>query len=127
MFEGLQETIFASVGVTVLMTLCGFAFTAAIIFFVFRNVFGGMSKQRQILQTGEAAQAKILRIWDTGTSLNDNPQVGMLLEVQAAGRPPFQVETKAFVSRLRLPAIQPGQTVPVRFDPANPNNIALAL
>ncbi len=41
------------------------------------------------LKDGMPAQATILRIWDTGTTINDNPVVGFLLEVRAesAGLP----------------------------------------
>lgn len=94
---------------------------------IFRKVFGGIKKTNQLLATGEAAQAKILRIWDTGTTLNDNPQVGLLLEVYAANRLPYQVETKHFVSRLRIPQVQPGAIVNVKIDRQDAAQIALDL
>ena len=94
---------------------------------VFRRVFGGIKQTNQLIATGEAAQAKILKMWDTGTTLNDNPQVGLLLEVHAINRSPYQVETKCFVSRLKIPQVQPGAIVNVKIDRQDTTKVALAL
>jgi hypothetical protein len=88
-----------------------------------KNAFGPDEK---LLQEGVAAQATILKIWDTGVTLNDNPQVGMLLEVNPPGREPFRVEMKSIISRIALAQIQPGRVIPVRYDPENPSKVALA-
>jgi hypothetical protein len=88
-----------------------------------KNAFGPDEK---LLQEGVAAQATILKIWDTGVTLNDNPQVGMLLEVKPPGSEPFRVEMKSIISRIALAQIQPGRVVPVRYDPQNPSKVALA-
>lgn len=94
---------------------------------IMRKVFGGIKQTNQLLATGEAAQAKILKMWDTGTTLNDNPQVGLLLEVHAVNRSPYQVETKCFVSRVRIPQVQTGLTVNVKIDRQNGSKVALEL
>src|SRR5258708_7897095 len=107
------------VGITIL--------TLGIIFFVFRRIGGMMNASNQLLATGEPAQAKILRMWDTGTTLNDNPMVGLALEVHPASRPAYQVETKALISRLKISQVQTGATVAVRFDPTDPSKVALVL
>lgn len=92
---------------------------------VVKNAFGPDEK---LLQQGVTAQATIIKIWDTGITLNDNPQVGMLLEVMPTGpgQEPFRVEMKSIISRIALAQIQPGRIVPVRYDPQNPSKIALA-
>ena len=94
---------------------------------IFRKVFGNIKKTNQLLATGEAAQAKILRMWDTGATLNDNPQVGLLLEVHAVNRSPYQVETKCFVSRVKIPQIQTGAVVNLKIDRQNAAQVALDL
>jgi hypothetical protein len=94
---------------------------------IFKRVFGGIKKNNTLLANGELGQAKILKIWDTGTTLNDNPQIGMILEVHAANRSPYQVETKCFVSRLRIPQVQPGAIVNVKIDRQDTAQIALDL
>jgi hypothetical protein len=94
---------------------------------VFRKVFGGISQSNALLMSGEPARATVLKLWDTGVSLNDNPQVGLLLEVHPQNRPAYQVQTKSFVSRLKVSQVQTGAVVAVKLDPADPSKIALDL
>ena len=84
-------------------------------------------RNKKLLIKGEPAQAKILKIWDTGVTLNDDPQVGMLLEVYAPNRPVYHAEAKRVVSILNIPRLQVGSTVEVRFDPQNPLRVAVVL
>ena len=94
---------------------------------IFRRVFGSLKQNQTLLATGEPAQAKILKMWDTGATLNDNPQVGLLLEVHRLDHTPYQVETKCFVSRLKIPQIQPGATVAVKVNPQDAAQVAVQL
>ena len=102
------------------------AFTLLMIFVIRKWVKKAFGPDQKLLETGVAAQAVILKIWDTGVTLNDNPQVGMLLEVQPQGQDPFRVEMKSIISRIAIGQIQPGRVVPVRYDPQNPSKVALA-
>jgi hypothetical protein len=86
-------------------------------------------KQRQnaaLLQTGQMAQACILQLIDTGTTINDNPQVQFVLDVRPPGRPPFQAMATSIVSRLSIARYQPGVWVQVRYDPNDPSKVAIA-
>ena len=86
----------------------------------------GVQEAKVLQTTGTAAKATILRIWDTGITVNDDPVIGMDIQVY-----PEEGETwratipKSLISRLDIPQIQPGQIVPVRFDPQNPWRVAL--
>ena len=71
------------------------------------------------IKNGVTAEATILKVWDTGVSINDNPQVGLLLEVHPLTGTVFQVEAKKVVSRLQTSLIQPGVKAQVLYDPAN--------
>ena len=77
------------------------------------------------LKNGLPAQATILRIWDTGTTINDNPVVGFLLEVRPQNLPTYQAEAKSMIPRLSIPQFQPGAIVPVKIDPQNQARVAL--
>jgi hypothetical protein len=77
------------------------------------------------LKGGLPAQATILRIWDTGTTINDNPVVGFLLEVHPQNLPTYQAESKSMIPRLSVPQFQPGATVPVKIGPQNQARVAL--
>ncbi|MCL4870790.1 MAG: hypothetical protein KJ063_17665 [Anaerolineae bacterium] len=126
--EGLiGGTLAASIGITLIITCGTLLFTGFIIFFVYRTVYGKINQSNKLLATGVPAQARVLQLADTGVRLNDNPQVKLLLEVQPMGQPPYQVEVNSFVSMLKLAQIQPGQIVNVRYDPADPSKVALAL
>ncbi|MBP8002871.1 MAG: hypothetical protein KA314_22090 [Chloroflexi bacterium] len=122
-----DSMIFGSMGLGLVITCGSLLFTGAIIFFVYRMVYGKINQSNKLLTTGVPAQARVLQLADTGVRLNDNPQVKLVLEVHPMGQPPYQVETTAFVSMLKLAQIQPGQTVNVRYDPADQSKVALAL
>ncbi|MDF1501281.1 MAG: hypothetical protein P1P76_12510 [Anaerolineales bacterium] len=72
---------------------------------------------RRVLKEGQVADAKVLEMWDTGTTINENPMVGFRLEVHPISGAPFTADTERLVSRLRAHAIQPGTMVKVRYDP----------
>ena len=74
-------------------------------------------RNRSVLAEGTPAEATILEISDTGTTINNNPVVRLLLEVKTAGGVPFRAEAERLISRLDIPQYQPGQIVQVRYDP----------
>ncbi len=84
-----------------------------------------LAQRQALLISGESAQAKILRLWDTGMTYNDNPQVRVLLEVYPPDGAAYQVETKCIISRLSIPQVQPGNIVAVKIDSQDEFNIAL--
>ncbi len=96
-------------------------FTAC--FFVGRLT--GETEANKIRAIGEPAKAKVLKIWDTGITVNQDPVVGFLLEVHPEERPVYQAETQGIISRLDIPQIQPGAILQVKFDPNNPSRVAL--
>jgi len=87
--------------------------------------FTGNDIAREIREKGLPAKGTVLKIWETGVRVNDNPVVGFLLEIHAEGMPPYKAETKALISILSIPQIQPGAILPVKYDPEDPNRIAL--
>ncbi|MBV8963096.1 MAG: hypothetical protein JOY67_15115 [Hyphomicrobiales bacterium] len=80
------------------------------------------ARRRQLLQSGISAPARVLRLWDTGASINDNPKIRVELEVLPTDAPAFRAETAFYVSRLGGAfAYQPGMMVKVRYDPRKSN------
>ncbi len=71
------------------------------------------------IKNAVTAPAKVLKVWDTGTWINDNPQVGLLLEVTPAGGPAFRVEAEKVVSPLEVAFVKPGATAQVKYDAQN--------
>jgi hypothetical protein len=86
----------------------------------------GESQARALRDTGLPAPATILRIWDTGITLNDDPVIGMEVEVRPEEGDPFRaVIPKSRISRIAIPQFQPGEEIAVRYDPRDPSQVAL--
>ena len=89
------------------------------------NHMSGISETRELDKTGQPAEAVIVKIWDSGMTLNNDPVVWFLLEVHPEGGETFQAKTKCPISRLDVSQFQPGSTVPVRYDPKDHTRVAL--
>jgi hypothetical protein len=78
-----------------------------------------------VIKNAISAQARVMKVWDTGVSINDNPQVGLLLHVMPSMSAAFDVETKLVVSRLNAALVQPGITADVKYDAQNPKRLQI--
>ncbi|MFN3940100.1 MAG: hypothetical protein ACK4IY_05905, partial [Chitinophagales bacterium] len=78
-----------------------------------------------ILKEGEPATAVILKVWETGRTVEQNPRIGLKLEVYPPERIPFEVEIKQNVAKEELAKFKEGRTLKVKLDPKNPKNIAV--
>jgi hypothetical protein len=87
--------------------------------------FTGEKEAKQIRAVGVPAEATIVQIWDTGVTVNNDPVVGFLLEVHPDSQAAFQAKTKALVSRLAVPRVQPGARLRVFFDPKDTTRVAV--
>jgi hypothetical protein len=86
----------------------------------------GVSEVKALQTYGLPAKATILQIWDTGITVNDDPVIGMDVQVYPQEGESWRATIpKSLISRLDIPQIQPGQIVPVRYDPKDPGLVAL--
>lgn len=101
---------------------------------IFISIFGGvfwsvlfkpMMIRRRLEKNGVPAAAKIVQLNDTGVTVNNSPQVKLLLEVSSPVGGTYMVETKQIISRLQIPLFQPGTVLPVIIDPNDKNLITL--
>jgi hypothetical protein len=104
--------------------------TVVVLFFVLR-MFGGFAKaakeRARLLQVGIPAQAQIVGVQQTGTFINNNPEVVIYLNVQGPSGPPYPVQVKQVVPIFQAAQFQVGAVIPVRIDPQNPANVAIAV
>ena len=108
--SGLFWTMTPWVVLTVALGIaCAFCFIASLI-------AGGLSNI-SIMAKGQDAQATVLSIQETGTTVNDNPVIDFSLEVRPSTSAPFKAVARKTVSLIELPSVQPGQTVRVRYIP----------
>ncbi len=92
---------------------------------IWRLIIGPMITTSYIMKNGVNAEATILETWDTGVTVNNSPQVGMLVEVRQPGRPPYQTKTKQVVSRLQVQYYQPGMILGIKVHPTKPHKVAI--
>ena len=91
---------------------------------VINGYFSGMTKELQ--EHGVGAEATILKVWDTGWTVNDDPVIGMHVEVRPSNGSAFEATIKkTLISRIDLPQFQPGRVVPVRYDPKDSTIVAV--
>jgi hypothetical protein len=87
--------------------------------------FSGTQHIHRVLETGKPAEATVLKIWETGITVNEYPVVGFLLEVKPIEGDVYQATTQCIISILDIPQIQPGKVLPAKYDAADPSKVAL--
>jgi uncharacterized membrane protein len=78
-----------------------------------------------VIKNGVPAKARVIEVWDTGTTINENPQVKLRLEIRRNDGSLYQCDVKTIISRLEVGRVQPGCTADVKYDPGNPNRVEL--
>jgi hypothetical protein len=110
--------------------LCTFVIVAASIGIPIYFMRNNQKRAQELMQSGTQGEATILSLQDTGMRINDNPRVTVLLEVNVAMRPPYQVTKTMTLPMIRMSQVQVGAVVPVMVDlsdPTNPDKIGLLL
>lgn len=92
---------------------------------VFWSVFRPMAVQNKLLKTGISATAVIKELSDTGVTVNNSPQIKLLLEVTPPTGAPYLVQTKTLISRLQTSMYQPGMVLAVKIDLNDKNKVAI--
>lgn len=102
----------------------------AIVVAVMRSLGGSQKEIQRLLQVGIPAQARVLHLQHTGSSVSFGAhrhlRLQLGLEVHPQGGAPYPVESLQLVSELQIPALQPGAWLQVKIDPVNPQNLAIA-
>ena len=71
------------------------------------------AKKKRLAQTGLRTKASIVRIQDTGITINDNPSI----KITVAIKPGVEATFQKTVSRLQIPHV--GDVIEVVYDPAD--------
>jgi hypothetical protein len=112
-------------------TLGGFAAVLAILGVLLSGCavidrMSGVAETKRLQKSGVAARARILEIWDTGITVNQDPVIGIRAEVTREDGTTYTVTIpKSLISRLDVPRFQPGAVVDVRIDPQDSSKVAL--
>lgn len=83
-------------------------------------------KSRYLMAAGQPGRATISAIRQTGTMVNDNPECDLDLQVTVNGSAPYPVTHRQVIALVALASFQPGATISVRVDPADPGSLVVA-
>lgn len=83
------------------------------------------TRQAAALQKGVPAKAEVLKITQTGTYVNQNPQVKLTLKVMPMNHPAFEVTVEKLVNLVDLSSYQPGAQLNVKYLPDHPSWLAV--
>lgn len=131
-----DSTLFAGGTIIFTIVIIVFSFAAAIVpmVLIFRYISKMSAKNQALMATGIAAQARVMQMGPTGMTINNSPQMNLVLEVHPPPQPgyrgaaaPFMATVQALIPVYAMGRVQPGAMVPVRFDPANAMNVAIDL
>ena len=91
----------------------------------YRLLFKPMINANRLQKTGLPGRATILEVKDTGVTINNNPQVKLVLEVKNSFGQKYTTQSRVLVSRINPNAYMPGMEVPVKIDPKNEQNVVI--
>jgi uncharacterized Zn finger protein (UPF0148 family) len=81
---------------------------------------------KRLKVSGVSGVGQVTVLATTGVSVNDQPQLEITFTVTSPGREPFVIKHREVINQIRIPSVQPGCTLPVRFDPNDPTLFAIA-
>lgn len=93
--------------------------------FIYPMIIRPLLLENRLKKTGKKATAKIIKIQDTGTTINDNPQVKLTVEVTPEYGTPYTTVLKQVISRLEVHLFKPGVLLNVLVDPKDQKKIIL--
>ncbi len=87
--------------------------------------YSGRTEACAIIADGVPASARVRELVDTGISINDDPVVEFVLDVDRGDGRVHTAHARALVSRLDVPAVQPGRVFAIHYDPEQPGRAAI--
>lgn len=119
---GLVAVIMSKSWLPLIIMLTVFGIMATVFWKV---LFGPMLLSRRLAKSGFATTARVVEVTDTGVTVNNAPQVKLLLEVTPPNGSSYMVETKQLISRLQTSMYMPGSVIPVLIDLNDKNSIVI--
>lgn len=96
----------------------------------FRGAIKKRNRINEIITYGKQGTAKILKMTDTGVTVNDSPRIKFLLEISIPNYPIYQAHKTVEIPIINLPQVQPDCIISVLADPEqtqNENRIGIIL
>ena len=115
--SGGPGSIYIAIGMIVVFGSLGF--------FFYKLLWRPRFNTRRLQQTGIPGKAKILEVHDTNITVNNNPQIKLMLEVKNNFDQVYNTSCRMIISRLKPNLFQPGMEVLVKIDPKNEKNVII--
>jgi hypothetical protein len=94
----------------------------------YKFLWGPRFNIRRLQKTGIPGKAKILEVYTTNITVNNNPQLKLVMEIKNNSGQVYTAACKTIVSRRLQPGyFQPGKEVNVKIDPKNEKNVIIDL
>lgn len=89
-------------------------------------IYEGVLQNRDdtLLRDGTPAIGHVVSAAQTGSWVNNNPVVELVMEVDAAGGP-YRATLKTMIPQINLAAVQPGSRLKVRIDAGDPQHLVI--
>jgi len=84
-----------------------------------------MWRTARLLKEGDAAEATIVEVVNTGFGFFSKSEVRLVLDVRPAEGAPFQAQARALVTGEQMSQLDAGEVVQVRIDPNDGKKVAL--
>jgi hypothetical protein len=97
--------------------------SAVLIFFVMAR--RAAHRQPTITGSGLNGVGRILSLEQTGEHSETAQGCKIGLRVEIPGHPPYDVTVRRLVQLIHIPRVQPGATIPIQVDPADPQKIRI--
>lgn len=94
-------------------------------YLLYRLIFKPMINASRLQKTGIPGTARITEVRDTGVTINNNPQVKLMVEVKNSFGQRYTTSIRTLVSRINPFVYQPGMEIPVKIDPQNEQNVVI--
>lgn len=101
------------------------AIIGGVFFMIYKVFLGPLLNNSRLQKIGLPGEATILEVKDTGVTINNSPQIKLVVEIKTNLGQRYTTTLRTLVSRINPGAYQPGMVVPVKIDPKNENNVAL--
>jgi hypothetical protein len=109
------------------ITIGMLAMFGGMFFLFYKLFFQQIFLAARLNKTGIPGKAIILEVKDTGITINNSPQVKLVLEVKDNLGQRYTTTCRALVSRLNPGIFTPGMEVPVKIDPRNQKTVVIDL
>ncbi|MFT3909634.1 MAG: hypothetical protein QM737_09430 [Ferruginibacter sp.] len=92
---------------------------------LYKFLFQEMILASRLSKTGKPGKAIIKNVYDTNVTVNNQPQVKLVLELKNSLGQTYIANVRTLVSRIRPDIYRPGMTVRVLIDPNNENKMVI--